>query len=56
VAAFGDALLSLVGDAERRRSFGEAALETARAYDIDAIAPRWEALLRDLRSVRAGVS
>jgi glycosyltransferase involved in cell wall biosynthesis len=56
VASFGDALLSLVGDTERRRAFGEAALETARAYEIDAIAPRWEALLRDLRSVRAGVS
>jgi glycosyltransferase involved in cell wall biosynthesis len=56
VAAFGDALLALVGDAERRRSYGEAALETARAYEIDVIAPRWEALLRDLRLVRAGVS
>jgi glycosyltransferase involved in cell wall biosynthesis len=54
VDAFGDALLKLVADDGMRRRFGEAALETARAYEIDAIAPRWEALLGDLSSVRAG--
>ena len=52
VDAFGAALLELVEDAEMRRGFGAAALETARAYEIDAIAPRWEALLGQLGRAR----
>jgi glycosyltransferase involved in cell wall biosynthesis len=52
VDAFADALLDLVENAERRRAFGAAALETARAYDIDAVAPRWESLLEQLAGER----
>jgi glycosyltransferase involved in cell wall biosynthesis len=53
VDAFADALLELVEQDQRRRRMGAAALETARAYDIDAVAPRWEALLRRLAGARA---
>jgi glycosyltransferase involved in cell wall biosynthesis len=52
IDAFAAALLELVEDADRRRSYGAAALETARAYDVEAIAPRWEALLEDLAGAR----
>jgi hypothetical protein len=39
------ALEALMLDPARRRAYGAAALETARAYDGDAIAARWEDLL-----------
>jgi glycosyltransferase involved in cell wall biosynthesis len=48
VDAFARELLGLVEDEERRRRFGAAALRKARAYEIGAIAPRWEALLDEL--------
>jgi glycosyltransferase involved in cell wall biosynthesis len=53
VDGFATALLELVEDDATRRRFGAAALETARSYEIDAVAPRWEALLGDLSTVRA---
>jgi glycosyltransferase involved in cell wall biosynthesis len=52
VDAFAAALLELVEDADRRRRMGTAALETARAYDIDLVAPRWEELLEQLAGAR----
>jgi glycosyltransferase involved in cell wall biosynthesis len=39
------ALEALIVDPARRRAYGAAALETARAYDGDAIGARWEDLL-----------
>ena len=45
VPALTAALEQLVADPARRRVYGAAALETARAYDRDAIGARWEALL-----------
>ena len=45
VPALTAALEQLVADPARRRAYGAAALETARAYDRDAIGARWEALL-----------
>ena len=41
VAALSRALLEVVGDEERRRALGAAALETARRYDPAAVGEDW---------------
>ena len=51
VAALTAALGELMTDAARRRAYGEAALETARAYCAAEIGARWEALLAELLAV-----
>jgi glycosyltransferase involved in cell wall biosynthesis len=52
VAGLSAAIEALVVDPERRRAYGAAALETARAYDVREIAARWEALLAELATRR----
>lgn len=42
------AILELIEDEDLRRACGAAAAETAREYTIEAVGPRWEALLREL--------
>lgn len=48
VAGLTAALLRLVEDQELRRRCGAGALDTAAAYRLDAIGPRWDALLDEL--------
>ena len=49
VGALTAALLALIEDPERRRAMAAAARATARRYEGEAIAPRWDALFRDLQ-------
>ncbi len=49
VDAFARALLDLIGDADRRRAYGAAALEKSAAYEMGAIGERWDALLEALQ-------
>jgi glycosyltransferase involved in cell wall biosynthesis len=44
-AALGAAIGELAGDPQRRAQLGQAALETARRYDREAIGARWDSLL-----------
>lgn len=48
LAGYTAALLEIVGDDELRRRMGARAHETAREYEIDAIAARWEELFTRL--------
>jgi glycosyltransferase involved in cell wall biosynthesis len=41
-------MLELIEDVSRRRRYAAAAVENARSYAVDAIADRWEELLREL--------
>jgi glycosyltransferase involved in cell wall biosynthesis len=51
--ALAAALLEMIADPELRRRCGESALQTGRAYTIDAIGPRWDALLAQLAAAHA---
>jgi glycosyltransferase involved in cell wall biosynthesis len=48
VAALSRALLEVVGDEEKRRALGVAALETARRYDPAAVGKSWVTLMDEL--------
>jgi glycosyltransferase involved in cell wall biosynthesis len=53
--ALAAAMSSLMGDDERRRAYGAAAVEGAARYELGNIVRRWEALLAELQaSKRAG--
>jgi glycosyltransferase involved in cell wall biosynthesis len=48
VGGLARALLELIGDESRRRRMGEAAVESAAAYDLDVIGARWSELIDGL--------
>jgi glycosyltransferase involved in cell wall biosynthesis len=50
VDGMAEAIRALMRDEELRRRCGAAAAETARAYTMDAIGPRWDRLLREVRA------
>ncbi|HYJ70256.1 MAG TPA: glycosyltransferase [Nocardioidaceae bacterium] len=54
IAGFSEAMLQLVGDDDVRRRMGLAAHASAKQYEIEAIATRWEALFTQLVERRAG--
>ncbi|MGI8646229.1 MAG: stealth conserved region 3 domain-containing protein [Nocardioides sp.] len=53
-AALAAALLRLARDAELRSRLGAAAVETARGWDADALAARWEQVFGDALAARGG--
>jgi len=53
VEALSQSLIDLIDDAERRRRYGAASVEKARAYDLVEIGRRWEVLLDELVAERA---
>jgi glycosyltransferase involved in cell wall biosynthesis len=52
VAALAAGMSGMIEDEELRRRCAEAAVETAREYTIEAIGPRWKALLEELLASR----
>jgi glycosyltransferase involved in cell wall biosynthesis len=48
VDALAAAIVEMIEDDDLRRRCADGAIETARGYRMDAVGPRWEALLRDL--------
>jgi glycosyltransferase involved in cell wall biosynthesis len=50
VDALGAALLEMIEDDDLRRRCAAAAAETARGYTMEAVGPRWDALLADVRA------
>ena len=53
VDALGAAIAEMIADPELRRRCAAAAVETAREYTMEAVGPRWDALLGELRGVTA---
>lgn len=48
VEGLADGMLELIEDVAKRRRYGAAAVENARAYAVAAVAERWEELLGDV--------
>jgi glycosyltransferase involved in cell wall biosynthesis len=53
-AALAGAMSGLMADADRRKAYGAAALETAARYDAAQIAGRWEDRLEELSAAKEG--
>jgi glycosyltransferase involved in cell wall biosynthesis len=53
VDALAAAMIEMIEDEQLRRRCADGAIETARGYRMDAVGPRWEALLRELWESRA---
>ena len=56
LAALGKGITELIENEDARRAYGAAALEKAARYDIDAIGPRWEAMLAAVSRSRGAPS
>ena len=56
IAAFGNALLSLIEDEESRRRMGANAFQSAQAYEPEAIVQRWEDLFTQLGQRHRAIS
>jgi glycosyltransferase involved in cell wall biosynthesis len=52
--ALADAMRGLMADADRRKAYGAAALETAARYDAAEIAGRWEERIEELSAAKDG--
>jgi glycosyltransferase involved in cell wall biosynthesis len=50
VEALSAGMLELIEDEDKRRRYGAAALEKARAYDIEEVGREWDVLLEQLRA------
>jgi glycosyltransferase involved in cell wall biosynthesis len=53
-AALAKAMSGLMADADRRKAYGAAALETAALYDAAQIAGRWEERIEELSAAKQG--
>jgi glycosyltransferase involved in cell wall biosynthesis len=51
-----EALSGLMGDEDKRRAYGEKALEAVKRYDLGRITARWEERLTELSATRHGRS
>ena len=54
VDALAAAMGGLMGDPDRRKAYGRAAVEGARRYDLASITRRWEELLEEAAAGKAG--
>jgi glycosyltransferase involved in cell wall biosynthesis len=53
VGALAAAIVEMIEDEELRRRCADGAVETALRYRMEAVGPRWEALMRELWASRS---